>query len=447
MELRRPPARGLPAARRADRLRQRPGAARGSPARRCARGSPTRSSLHNYAVERAARRAAHDATADGQRRLGEHDDRGRRERDVHRRTCGSPRRLLWSPASPHLYDGDARRERRPGRRGHGARTARALLPRERDPRGHRHRRPPVSQLPAARRPRRRPRRGLADRRLGAQPGPAASADHACQVARRDDDPLAVPAVGLRGAARRRAGDHALVGDPGLPGPRHRAACGHAGGARDAAPEHPRQRQPPVDRRSGRSPTSSTRSSAPAQTRLHRRDRRAPRTRSTRRGRSAWPSRATRRSAARPATRPLDVLGINDYFGWYPGPRARSPTSACSPTTSPRSAPATRKQAIMVTEFGAEANRDGPIDERGTYEFQSQFVTSQLARVRRHAVAQRGDLLGAAGLPRAPRLDRRQPLPDAAGLPQGPARLQRRSRSRRWTVVQQARSRVDRRRSG
>ena len=36
-----------------------------------------------------------------------------------------------------------------------------------------------------------------------------------------------------------------------------------------------------------------------------------------------------------------------------------------------------KQAMMVTEFGAEANRDGPLDERGTYEFQTQFATSQL----------------------------------------------------------------------
>ena len=85
---------------------------------------------------------------------------------------------------------------------------------------------------------------------------------------------------------------------------------------------------------------------------------------------------------------------------------------------------------MVSEFGAEANRDGPIDERGTYEFQSQFVTAQLAEFDGHAVAQRRDLLGARRTSSCARLDRRQPLPDAADLPQGPARLQRQRPSRR-----------------
>jgi beta-glucuronidase len=76
--------------------------------------------------------------------------------------------------------------------------------------------------------------------------------------------------------------------------------------------------------------------------------------------------------------PLDVLGVNDYFGWYPGPSGQiadlstltdylAAVRACYP-----------KQAILVTEFGAEANRDGPVDERGTYEYQSQYITAQLA---------------------------------------------------------------------
>jgi beta-glucuronidase len=75
--------------------------------------------------------------------------------------------------------------------------------------------------------------------------------------------------------------------------------------------------------------------------------------------------------------PLQVLGLNDYFGWYPGPSGQiadisvladylAQVHACYP-----------KQAILVTEFGAEANRVGPIDERGTYEFQDQFITTQL----------------------------------------------------------------------
>ena len=71
--------------------------------------------------------------------------------------------------------------------------------------------------------------------------------------------------------------------------------------------------------------------------------------------------------------PLDVIGINEYFGWYPGPggqlfdRTRLPeylesVRRCYP-----------RQAIMVTEFGAEANRDGPVEEKGTWLHQQDFV--------------------------------------------------------------------------
>jgi len=76
--------------------------------------------------------------------------------------------------------------------------------------------------------------------------------------------------------------------------------------------------------------------------------------------------------------PLDVVGINDYFGWYPGPsglvfdRTKLPAyldsvRACYP-----------RQAVMVTEFGAEANRDGPVEEKGTWAFQQDFVNFHLA---------------------------------------------------------------------
>ena len=69
---------------------------------------------------------------------------------------------------------------------------------------------------------------------------------------------------------------------------------------------------------------------------------------------------------------FELLGFNSYFGWYPGRAATiadreglSPwldsVRACYPT-----------KAIMVTEHGAEANREGPAEERGTYGFQSEF---------------------------------------------------------------------------
>ncbi len=75
--------------------------------------------------------------------------------------------------------------------------------------------------------------------------------------------------------------------------------------------------------------------------------------------------------------PLDVLGVNEYFGWYPGPNGQiadrellgqylDGVHACYP-----------KKAVVVTEFGAEANRNGPVEEKGTFEFQSDFVNYHL----------------------------------------------------------------------
>ena len=79
------------------------------------------------------------------------------------------------------------------------------------------------------------------------------------------------------------------------------------------------------------------------------------------------------AGCRPQYAPLDVLGFNEYFGWYPGPNGQiadpslmsaylDSVHACYP-----------KKAIVVTETGAEANRDGPVEERGTFQFQSAFA--------------------------------------------------------------------------
>ena len=56
--------------------------------------------------------------------------------------------------------------------------------------------------------------------------------------------------------------------------------------------------------------------------------------------------------------PLDVIGDNEYFG--------DTVRACYPT-----------KAIMITEFGFDANRDGPVEERGTYAFQANSVAFHL----------------------------------------------------------------------
>jgi beta-glucuronidase len=75
---------------------------------------------------------------------------------------------------------------------------------------------------------------------------------------------------------------------------------------------------------------------------------------------------------------FDLLGLNSYFGWYTGSSATSvanfadfqPTLAATRAQYPR-------QALVVTEFGAEASFDGPASEKGSYEFQSGYVASSL----------------------------------------------------------------------
>ncbi|MBS1868149.1 MAG: hypothetical protein JSS99_00625 [Actinobacteria bacterium] len=75
--------------------------------------------------------------------------------------------------------------------------------------------------------------------------------------------------------------------------------------------------------------------------------------------------------------PIELLGMNDYFGWYTGFGGniadRDQLSGfldalrrCYP-----------HKAIAVTEYGAEANRDGPVEEKGTYAFQEDFVRFHL----------------------------------------------------------------------
>jgi beta-glucuronidase len=69
---------------------------------------------------------------------------------------------------------------------------------------------------------------------------------------------------------------------------------------------------------------------------------------------------------------FDMLGFNSYFGWYPGRQASiADRDNLSPFLDKMRA-LYPKQAIMITEHGAEANREGPEEERGTYAFQSDF---------------------------------------------------------------------------
>ena len=80
--------------------------------------------------------------------------------------------------------------------------------------------------------------------------------------------------------------------------------------------------------------------------------------------SDWPG-----IACQPAYAPLQVIGINEYFGWFDagggttddrnelGPFLQS-VHACYPS-----------QGIFVSEFGFGGNRNGPVEVRGTYQYQ------------------------------------------------------------------------------
>jgi beta-glucuronidase len=76
-------------------------------------------------------------------------------------------------------------------------------------------------------------------------------------------------------------------------------------------------------------------------------------------------------------RPLDVLGFNDYFGWYVGPSGSIFDRNILSGYLDQVRRCYRRHAIMITEFGAEANRDGSVEDKGTYAFQQDFVNFQL----------------------------------------------------------------------
>jgi beta-glucuronidase len=79
----------------------------------------------------------------------------------------------------------------------------------------------------------------------------------------------------------------------------------------------------------------------------------------------------------PAYRRLDILGINEYFGWYPGQYGSTTRMAELRPYLDYLHKIYAHQALFITEFGAEANRHGSADELGTYEFQTNFFTAQL----------------------------------------------------------------------
>jgi beta-glucuronidase len=70
--------------------------------------------------------------------------------------------------------------------------------------------------------------------------------------------------------------------------------------------------------------------------------------------------------------PLKLLGVNTYFGWYPGPNGAIADRRRLSSYLDRLRDCYPGKAIANTEFGAEANRGGPAEERGTYAFQAEY---------------------------------------------------------------------------
>jgi beta-glucuronidase len=79
---------------------------------------------------------------------------------------------------------------------------------------------------------------------------------------------------------------------------------------------------------------------------------------------------------------LDALGVNDYFGWYDGPGGSVAHRDDLGPYLERMHDDYGRQALFVTEFGAEADRSGPVTEKGTYEFQRDFLAYHLGVIGR-----------------------------------------------------------------
>jgi beta-glucuronidase len=86
---------------------------------------------------------------------------------------------------------------------------------------------------------------------------------------------------------------------------------------------------------------------------------------------SWPGIACQSAYA-----PLDVIGYNEYFGWFDSGGTTADRDALGPYLDSLHA-CYPNQALMITEFGFDGNRDGPVEERGTYAFQANTVAFHL----------------------------------------------------------------------
>ena len=77
-------------------------------------------------------------------------------------------------------------------------------------------------------------------------------------------------------------------------------------------------------------------------------------------------------------RPLDVIGGNEYFGLFDeGGGTTDDRAQLGPFLDEFRACYPHK-ALFVTEFGFDGNRDGPVEEYGTNQFQSNMLAYHLS---------------------------------------------------------------------
>jgi beta-glucuronidase len=78
-----------------------------------------------------------------------------------------------------------------------------------------------------------------------------------------------------------------------------------------------------------------------------------------------------------AYKPLDVIGGNEYFGLFnEGGGSTDDRAQLGPFLDEFRGCYPNK-ALFVTEFGFDGNRDGPVEEYGTYQFQSNMLAYHL----------------------------------------------------------------------
>jgi beta-glucuronidase len=75
--------------------------------------------------------------------------------------------------------------------------------------------------------------------------------------------------------------------------------------------------------------------------------------------------------------PLNIIGFNDYIGWFDeGGGSTDDREELGPFLDYLHS-CYPHQGLMISEFGFEANRDGPVEQRGTYAFQSSITQYHL----------------------------------------------------------------------